>query len=505
MADSGGGSDEAVAGLGSATHSPSSTGSSGAGSLSVGGGLLLLGDDPPSLLPASTSAFDVLVCELLPRLRDPAASQAFRSSTLANLTVAAQMSQGLHATPQAQAQTQAHGALGASAASAASAAVAAGSFASQPSPAQPQPQSPRGKQQQQQHQHVKDLLHFKAVLDALASVAVPGASGGPAAIMGARAAADAAALAEKQNEVEELEHRVAEMIGAASLAHKKHLATIAALEKSLAEASKKNAGGNSKDSKEKDKDKDRDKDKDKDKDKDSSTPRHHIVHPHDFDLHYRTTGGGGHSSHHHAHTHSHSAAALAAAMGANSSCSCCGGAGGAGGLGGAGPGAPPAHLLGAASLLSYPSEFEANLAMFLGNSGSDSGGAGSSAGDRHHSSGSGGGSSADDGWSPLAAAAAVVSASQALQDEEQEVWGWGGPTPGPASATMGMGTGTGHGGQDLPPRRVLPATIAQLLQPAPPQQLFPCPRLGVGLELGFKQIHSLIYMQTVSSMHLRMP
>jgi hypothetical protein len=116
-----------------------------------------------------------------------------------------------------------------------------------------------------------------------------------------------------------------------------------------------------------------------------------------------------------------------------------------------------------ASHFAYPSQFEANLAQFLSEHVDDSN-----------------------------------------AEEEAEVWGWADfPTHShentSSAAAAAAATNT---------TRTLPAaTVDKMLklQLTQPVQLYACPRLGVGLELGFAQFHSLIYLQAVSSMHMQMP
>lgn len=202
------------------------------------------------------------------------------------------------------------------------------------------------------------------------------------------------AVTESTEHVAALEGRVAEyesMLGAASLAQRKFIAQIGALEKQLAEANKKKA---------------------------------------------TTTG-----SHHHHQAEAHAGAAPTAVTPAAHSA--------------VHPSTVAGHL---ATQLQYPSQFESNLAMFLGDHLDD----------------------------------------QQARDEMQEVWTWMDfPTQG-----NDLATATGATAYTLPPPTVDKMLKLQLTKPV---QLFPCARLGVGLDLGFQQFHQLMYLQTIASMQMQMP
>jgi hypothetical protein len=121
---------------------------------------------------------------------------------------------------------------------------------------------------------------------------------------------------------------------------------------------------------------------------------------------------------------------------------------------------------------------------------------------------------------------------------EDEMWGWSEAAPGAIAATANAtssssssaaavaASSTAAGASTaaaaavvadsddplssaLSARRADPGAISSLLraggQASNPQLLFPCPRLGVGLELCFSQLHALVYMHSVSAMHLQVP
>ena len=363
-----------------------------------------LGVQPPAsssstLLPAETSAFDVLVSEVLPRLRDAAAASAFQTQAHANLTAAG------------------------------AAAPGSGSATTPPS------------DESHQSQNVSDLLTFKSIVAALSG------SAQQAAAQAAATSAAAAALSDKQDEVSELEARVAEMIGAASLAQKRSAATIAALEQRLADALAL-AGKAPKESKESKKEKEKAAAAAEKLDKQNAMASNAGATGAAADADGAAHHHSHHSHSHHAHGHGHHSSFAHGTAGT---------AGAAGGM------VPSAAALAAASSLAYPAEFEANLALFLS------------------------GDSSDDTWAAAAAAA----------EEEQEIWGWSDMhAPSQPFAPLSPGAPTQHASE---------RTINNLLKPPHPQQLFPCPRLSVGMDLGFAQMHSLIYYQSVSTMHLRVP
>jgi hypothetical protein len=118
------------------------------------------------------------------------------------------------------------------------------------------------------------------------------------------------------------------------------------------------------------------------------------------------------------------------------------------------PSTAAAHL---SHHLNYPAQFESNLAMFL---------------------------------------AEHTDEQQAREALQEEVWTWA------EFAGAAGKDAAGASAHTLPPTTVERMLKVQLTKPV---QLFPCARLGVGLDLGFQQFHSLMYMQAVTSMQLQMP
>jgi len=116
-----------------------------------------------------------------------------------------------------------------------------------------------------------------------------------------------------------------------------------------------------------------------------------------------------------------------------------------------------------------------------------------------------------------------VTAAEGTSPDQEQVWAWKDFQPdedgNSNNSSNHLVKANATTASNFAAIRTVPmSTIDKLLRPTPsvsldqPQPLasnamplFQCPRLGVGLELGFSQLHSLLYLQSTSTMHMHMP